>query len=128
MIKLILIVLGLLMIAFGVWYRPKPPLSVTLGMPHAEGVVTRFEDVPGLVGSFRGAIIELKTADNKPVTIKVRQPSNYRLGEKLTVYYDPDRPDRDWSIPSRSLPVSGYFSIGLGLLLAVIGLFLKAPA
>jgi hypothetical protein len=126
MVKLILIVLGILLIGFGLWYRPKLPVSATLGMPHAEGVVTRFEDVPGLVGSFRGAIIELKTADNVPVTIKVREPSNYRVGDKLTVYYDPDRPDLDWSIAPNSLPISGYVSIGLGVLLAVIGLFLKA--
>jgi hypothetical protein len=126
MVKLVLIVLGVLLITFGVCYRPEPPLSSTLGMPHAQGVVTRFEDVPGLVGSFRAAIIQFKTVENVPVDIKMEQPSSYRVGDKVTVYYDPDRPDRDWSIASRAIPISGYFSIALGTLLAVIGLFLKA--
>ena len=126
MAKLMLVVLGVLLIAFGVWYRPEPPLSVTLGMARAQGVVTRFEDVPDFVGSFPGAIVEFRTAANVPVAIKVRQPSDYRVGDKLTIYYDPDRPEGDWSIASRDLPISGYFSIVLGVVLAVIGLCVRA--
>jgi hypothetical protein len=123
-IKLALIVIGIIVVIVGVCHRQQRS-AATLGMNSAEGQVVRQGQARSTYGEFKVAVIQFVTTDAVKVTITLEQPSSYRIGDKVTIYYAPENPERDWAIPSGMAPWQLACTIVIGISIAMVGLVMK---
>ncbi|MEO7718276.1 MAG: DUF3592 domain-containing protein [Capsulimonas sp.] len=123
-IKFAIIVVGILIVIIGVCNRQQRS-AATLGMNSAVGQVVGQAQARTYFGSFKVAVIQFVTADATTVTITLGQPSPYRIGDKVTIYYAPENPECDWAIPSGLTPWQLAFTVVIGVSIAIVGLVMK---
>ncbi|BDI32422.1 hypothetical protein CCAX7_44730 [Capsulimonas corticalis] len=124
-IKFGLIVIGVIIVVVGVCNRQQQS-GATLGMNSAVGQVVGQNQVSTYFGAYKVAVIQFPTTDSTQVTITLEQPSSYRIGDKVTIYYDPANPERDWAIPSGLTPWQLAFTIIVGVCIVIVGLVMKS--
>ena len=118
-LKWVLVSIGSILVIAGLALLRKPPYCPP-GMKQAAATVVGTAQVRQTFGSYTVAVIEFASEGGGKVTDQLGEPSGYRVGDQLTVNYDPYDPARDWSISTTSTGAA-YLAMALGLVAGVIG-------